>query len=285
MASTVLDPATSRTLFVLGAKDPEMKLIREVLEFLAFEWIPATRAGKRVYPGNAYAADPPPLDAAAFATVHAVECGWSHEAANVTHIDHHHPGDPGYGKPPAEYFAAASIGQIFALAAHELPAHGQQARLAALHARYDHVAHLAAAADHCLGAAYRGQCPGVDPGELTQWIIERRAAFLHMSPDALRARVEASCVRIRALAVDGLADLRGEPGSTVPEAPHAACIAGIAVLTEVVDRDGRHKVGLLGASAAQVARFLAGELVPGLTGFYGDPARGFAGGYRPRADR
>lgn len=283
----MIQPAAgvARTIFVLGAKDPEMKLIREVLGFLAFDWVPATHAGKRVYPGNAYAADAPPLAWPAFRTVYAVECGWPDEAANVAHIDHHHPGDPGYGKPPAEYFSAASIGQIFALAGRVLPAHDRQADLAALHARYDHLAHLAAAADHCLGAAYRGQCPGVDPDELTRWIIERRAAFLRISPQALRARVEASCARIRTLAADGLADLRGEPGGTLPEAPHAACIAGIAVLTEVVDRDGRHKVGLLGASAEQVTRFLAGELVPGLTGFYGDPARGFAGGYRPRADK
>lgn len=270
-------------IFVLGAKDPEMKLIHEVLGFLGWELLPALRQGKRVYPGNAYQADPPHLDWSAFATVYAVECGWRGEAANVAHIDHHHPGDPGYGQPPAEYFAAASIGQIFALAARELPARGQQAGLDALHARYGHVAHLAAAADHCLGAAYRGACPGVDPDELTRWIIERRAAFLHLSPAALRTRVEASCARIRALAVDNLADLRGEPGGTLPEAPHAACIAGIAVLTEVVDRDGRHKVGLLGANAAQVTRFLAGALVPGLTGYYGDPARGFAGGYLPAA--
>lgn len=273
----------ARTLFVLGAKDPEMKLIREVLGFLAWEWLPALRQGKRVYPGNAYHADPPHLDGAAFTTVYAVECGWAGEAANVVHIDHHHPGDPGYGKPPAQYFAAASIGQLFALATQRLGAEGRADVLAALTARYGHVAHLAAAADHCLGAAYRGDCPGVDAGELTRWIVERRAAFLHLTPAALHAQIEASCARIRALAVDGLADLRGERGGTVPEAPHAACIAGIAVLTEVVDRDGRRKVGILGANPAQVTQFLAGALVPGLVDCYGDPARGFAGGYLPPA--
>ncbi|HET8763867.1 MAG TPA: hypothetical protein VFM52_01480 [Rhodanobacter sp.] len=280
MTSLVASAAPTRTIFVLGAKDPEMKLIREVLGFLGWELMPATRGGKRVYPGNAYAADAPHLDWSAFAAVYAVECGWHAEAANVVHIDHHRPGDPGYGQPPAAYFSAASIGQILALAGRELPVRGHQAELDALRARYSHVAHLAAAADHCLGAAYRGACPGIDPEELTCWIVERRAEFLHLTPETLRARIDASCVRIRALAAGGLADLRGEPGGTVPEAPHAACIAGIAVLTEVVDRDGRHKVGLLGADAAQVTRFLAGAMVPGLVDCYGDPARGFAGGYR-----
>ena len=34
-----------------------------------------------------------------------------------------------------------------------------------------------AAADHCLGAAYQGLCPGVDPDELMQWRVESRAKF------------------------------------------------------------------------------------------------------------
>src|SRR5690606_42081711 len=36
---------------------------------------------------------------------------------------------------------------------------------------------LAAAADHCLAAAYRGECPGVDPDALMRWRVESRAAF------------------------------------------------------------------------------------------------------------
>jgi hypothetical protein len=30
---------------------------------------------------------------------------------------------------------------------------------------------LAAAADHCLAAAYRGECPGVDPDALMRWRV------------------------------------------------------------------------------------------------------------------
>jgi hypothetical protein len=32
---------------------------------------------------------------------------------------------------------------------------------------------LAAAADHCLAAAYRGECHGVDPDALMRWRVEK----------------------------------------------------------------------------------------------------------------
>src|SRR5690606_4181877 len=31
---------------------------------------------------------------------------------------------------------------------------------------------FAAAADHCLAAAYRGECPGIDPNALMRWRVE-----------------------------------------------------------------------------------------------------------------
>src|SRR5690606_3150380 len=65
--------------------------------------------GERVHPGNAYRC-PIPV-APEGATVYAVECidtlpeGW-------VRIDHHRPGDPGYGRPPSEFLSASSLGQV-----------------------------------------------------------------------------------------------------------------------------------------------------------------------------
>lgn len=277
MAGTTTKPKLrSDCVFVLGAKDPEMRAIHRLLDAFGLAILPATHAGKRVYPGNAYVADPPSV--ASFANVYAVECGWPSAGANVRHIDHHHPGDVGYGKPPAEYFAAASIGQVFALLTTWLEADADAAGLARL-AAFSAEAHLVAAADHCLGAALRGECPGVDGEAVYAWCIAGRAKFQRRSVADVAAEVEASIATIRQLARDGLADLRNLPDGTVADAPFAACRAGIAVLSRVVDRDGRTKIGLLGATPAQVRAFLAGTLVPGLRDSYGDPARGFAGGY------
>src|SRR5690606_25622302 len=39
-------------------------------------------------------------------------CGDMHPFPRVVVIDHHRPGDPGYGRPPEEFLAASSIGQV-----------------------------------------------------------------------------------------------------------------------------------------------------------------------------
>ena len=270
-----------KCIFVLGAQDPEMKLIDEILASLSMDVLNATRDGKRVYPGNAYKADAPNLDFDNAATLYAVECGWHGEPADLTHLDHHRSGDPGYGKPPAQYFSASSIGQVFDVISRWLIRTGRPDDLDRLLRDYGHVAHLAAAADHCLGAAYRGECPGVDADELMSWCVRQRAAFQQRPVADLLTELQHSRAIIRELAVNGLADLRSLPAGTLPGAPEAACREGIAVLSQVTDREYRQKVGLLGATPEQVRHFLSGQLVPDLVDRYGDPARGFAGGYIP----
>ncbi len=95
---------------------------------------------------------------------------------------------------------------------------------------------LIAAADHCLAAAYRGECPGVDPDALMRWRAESRAAFQRRPVEAVLADIAAATERLRAArGSDGIADLGN---STVPEAPEAACRAGIPFLAVVTERDG-----------------------------------------------
>ncbi len=74
------------------------------------------------------------------------------------------------------------------------------------------------------------------------------------------------------------ADLRGKH---VPELPEAAAREGIPFLSTVQDRDGRSKVVLMAAPPELISEFMKGKLVSGLKDIYGDPARGFAGGYLP----
>jgi hypothetical protein len=105
-------------------------------------------------------------------------------------IDHHNPGDPGYGRSPAEFLPASSIGQVIAILGddriainrHTLSAESpQDLYLVPAGALADDSDPawclgtgfvptdivLTAAADHCLDAARRGECPGVDPDDLT----------------------------------------------------------------------------------------------------------------------
>jgi len=263
-------------------------------------------------------------------------------AAAVVRIDHHAPGDPGYGRPPDEFLPASSIGQVVSdLARSTTVAAGWEPHGYAPDEYAPELAYpspgeirlidpgwavhspaigwrlvpreivMVAAADHCLGAAYRGECPGVDPEALMRWRVASRAAHQGRSVDAVLADIAAARVRLRAAPhiplqspstgpiagiCDGycgegphehpdaaffVADLRG---AEIPELPEAACREGIAFLAtpRPTERDPRRKVVLQCATAEQLAAWPTWAAANGITDLYGgDPMRGFAGGYLP----
>src|SRR5690606_10920689 len=99
-------------VWVLGASDPEMQLIEGLLAEAGEQVAHALDAtGQRVHPGAAYRATALSAPVPEGATVYAVECGGPAIPARAVVIDHHRPGDPGYGRPPAEFLPASSIGQ------------------------------------------------------------------------------------------------------------------------------------------------------------------------------
>src|SRR5690606_21074976 len=99
-------------IWILGAPDPEMAAIESLLRDCGERVVYAlSDRGERVTPSTAYRCPLPEVPAGS--TVYAVECsdtlpdGW-------VRIDHHRPGEPGYGRPPAEFMAASSLGQVIA---------------------------------------------------------------------------------------------------------------------------------------------------------------------------
>jgi hypothetical protein len=303
-------------LWILGAPDPEMEMIETVLREHGQEIAHAvvyvddvSCQTRRVRPDEAYSAalmaplrlaervagyddgDVTMTSAVVYGTpggwqdvcqsrhVVLVECDLANPdrwGASVTVVDHHRPGDPGYGRPPAEYLPASSLGQVLALLEVE-PTSEQW---------------MIAAADHCLAAAYRSECPGVDPDELGRWRAESRAKFQGRAVEAVMADVEAARIELarapKVCACCGTAPCRPEVGSVadlrgrcVSELPEAAAREGIAFLATPRTRPGeRTKMVLQAASPEQVTAFLSGGAATlGLVDIYGDPARGFAGGY------
>lgn len=301
-----------KRLFVLGAADPEMQeiesLLRKAGEEYCFAIFFENGKKKRVYPGNAYKMDwfDRDINLPNLRQIIFVECG-SNTAFErdvngdivlesqggeylgrlpVTVIDHHRPGDPGYGKLPEDYLQGSSLGQILSLLGLE-PSEEQR---------------MIAAADHCLEAAYRGKCPGVDSRRLMLWRARSRAAFQKRDLESVFRDIEDAkmkllratqkvCPRCGSLGCTGgcgcgivtnwcdyqFADLRGY--EDIPELPEAAAQLGIPFMSVVTDKDGRRKIVLMSAPPELVESFLRGELTQGLSNFYGDPARGFAGGY------
>lgn len=306
-------------IFILGAADPEMAAIEALLRDAGVRYAYAVdAAGVRVHPGNAYRAAGYLDNGRVFPmgstygvyvpTAYLVECSLPNDPIScdghdgqiwpTVVIDHHRPGDPGYGLPPDLYLAASSIGQVLSVLCDAGTLPGNPMTYCRL-SRPDLL--LVAAADHCLEVAYRSRCPGVDPDALMRWRAESRAAFQRRSVDAVLADIAAARSRLRA-AIEPTATMFDDPeyiqaagltvsdslyadfrGENIPELPEAAAREGIPFLADQTDRDGRRKVVLMAAPAYLVERFLAGEIVSGLTDFYGDPARGFAGGYLPNA--
>lgn len=264
------------SVFVLGASDPEMRAIAGLLTQTGTPFVHATVAGKRVYPANAYDAVAPAEVGKALGhggRAWLVECVGA-VPPGAARIDHHHAGDPGYGRPPAQFWEASSLGQTVAA-------------LGALGCRVDITPdmRMVAAADHCLGAAYAGECPGIDPDALLHWHVAARAAFERRPEAAILGDVELSRAALR-----GAPRLELAPGivvadmreRTAPELLMAAAREGQCVVSAVKTRDGRTKIGCLVGSEVQVTTFMQ-RWAPAqhLVDVYGDAVRGFAGAYLP----
>lgn len=305
-------------LVVFGPADPEQVAAEELCRANGVPFTYAAKDGKRCHPGNAYQGNAtiggtdyqgqPP-------TWVLFECDVPTPAGvQVIRCDHHREGDPGYGRPASEYWEASSLGQLFQMLHGTLKQFKKPQGRGLVEWRDELL--MVAAADHCLNAAYRGQCPGVDPDALMQWRAESRAAFQKRSVAEVLADVEAARKKLRDAIADQvarsgygqpseyigngqirwdngsgymevsdcdfmgiIADLRGEH---IHELPEASAREGIPFLASMQDRDGRKKVSIMGAGERLVRKFLDGKLVSGLADYYGDPARGFAGGYFPK---
>jgi len=262
--------AKQNMVWILGAVDPEMEMIEAVLRAHDQTVMHAISDGKRVFPGNAYKATnttPESLELSHETAVW-IECGFPGlQPAHL--VDHHRPGDPGYGKGPEQFWEASSIGQTINLLRQLIGTEVVTIPSDAL---------LAAAADHCLAHAYSGRCPGIDPDELMRWRISSRAKFQRKDPATLLALVEVARKKVREQAVETQHGLLADFGEeNIPELPEAASREGIAFLgTGLPGPDGRRKKVIMGGSPEMIRSWMD---TCGLKDVYGDPARGFAGGY------
>jgi len=286
-------------------------------------------AGRVTHLGSIHTIGPQPGD-----RVYLVECGISIPAGvEVVIIDHHRPGDPGHGKRPERFLPASSLGQVIKHLAHLGRLPPEWARVTprsteewsycegawyilehhseGYHSSWVSIPGdlvMAAAADHCLGAAYRGECPGVDPDQLMDWRVNNRANFQGRSAEDVMIDVEET----RAVLHDAweiaknlsssekeiikthrttlietgtrwsvpVADMRREP--PWPELPEAATRDGIPYISGPLNTpDDRQKFTCSGNE--EVIKAFMDDNPLGLVDLYGDPARGFAGGYKPKA--
>lgn len=249
-----------------------MREIERVIAAAGMKYVYAAHAGVRCSARNAYDANGALLagrghvSRAALVVPYAplimVECHLiGHQP--VARVDHHYPGDPGYDRPPREYLAGSSLGQVLTL----------------LNQAPDDTQRLLAAGDHCLTAAYQGQCPEVDPTEL---LFLRAAWRANMSGRSL------GDVMIGILnAVDELEKhFNAELGESIFLDPiempldiaEAAAYAGKPIRYRELLPGGELKEMLKGATPANIDRFMQAHAAAGRS-VYGNPFRGYAGAY------
>lgn len=300
---------TKKFLFVLGAVDPEMMFIERALRSAGFAVGYATAGGTRVTPATAYRADDTggcpacttpnnPEGRCSDATY----CSVSHSGASVPRvvwvecrpagvtramleargdvvIDHHNPGDAGFGRPETDAFEASSVGQLAALAegwwcdsANPELADETQACRRLSDALATPQAVAIGAADHCLPAALAGRVPRVDPETVLRlhaasWADEELAAALGRKPipaAEVLAGIERDREAVRTtpcLTIGGRAvrDLTVLPTGTLPSAPAAASLEGCAYLALAPSRPGVPPTVVIGGDTtpACVEAFMA----------------------------
>ncbi|HYC49087.1 MAG TPA: hypothetical protein VED01_26720 [Burkholderiales bacterium] len=259
--------------FVLGAQDPEMREIQKAVTRAGAKFSHAAKDGVRCTPRTAYDANGvvlagrgaiarpavlPPQTPAVF-----VECTvLGHEP--VARVDHHHPGDPGYAKGPEHYLEGSSLGQVLRLLEME-PTPTQR---------------LLAAGDHCLTAAYQGECAGVDPNELLFLRASWRARVTGRTlGDVMEGILDAAKQVKRQYDSEYAESVFLDPTDISPDLAEGAAYAGKAVrYRQFFFPGGELKEMLKGAGPEHITRFMleherAGRHV------YGNPYRGYAGAY------
>lgn len=247
-------------IFILGAPDPEMEEIERVVRACGHEVRYALQRQTRVRAESAYRADSLSAPMPKGSTLIFVECEVLGLTCDVL-VDHHRPGDPGYGRPPATYLESSSLGQTLKYL--ELEATEQQ--------------RIIAAADHCPTQAYQGNCPGVSPQALLKWRTESRAARRGVTPAEMDANIltakgileSAERIAVGDCTLPWVNDRKGE-------ITEASARFNLPFTYAEPLNDGRTKMGIMGAKPS-VIEFWMREC--GLTNVYGDPARGYAGGY------
>lgn len=263
---------------VMGAQDPEMAAIAAACDKLGIRTLQASVDGVACHPGNAYRCNGY-VDNGILADdyVISVECSVVDLRVDFA-ADHHREGDRGYGRPPSAYWEASSIGQVYQhLADGGIPA-------TALADAFGTERYLVAASDHCPSHAFMGRCPGIDIAELKAMRARNSAAFNKMTEAEWLATVDAAIATLRELPVAYAGG--GEYRVAVEDIPllnHAQLIAGIPVqyIMQGNARDARCKVGLLGGEPEMISAWMAEKSAGELVDVYGDPQRGYAGGYIP----
>lgn len=228
--------------FILGRGDAEMLYIERTLRVrdIPYAWAPAVVTDSWLQAKiRGWKAEKASSIMPVF-----VECSGTVSVVSYVTIDHH--GDCAQAQfPPSQYWEGSSVGQVF--------------NLLGLEATTE--ARIIAALDHCKASALRGLCPGVSSDDAREWLLGRqtlgplvRAGFLE---------VLTSWVLKHSLMVGPVRLFRLNPS------------VDLSLIVDDLYVVPKENKGWFVGGALPDNPLIQG--LAGLEGWYGSPARGYAG--------
>lgn len=263
--------------FFLGAKDPEMDRIEEILSEHNFAFKYATINENRVHPGNAYEFYAT-KDEFNKNTVF-VECFPSQlkgQESNYQRIDHHRSCDDGFYMPPERFWDASSIGQLY--------------KLISMNDDNLYNDMILAAMDHCLPEALSGKLIGISVSDVLKRRIFEISKTSKISIEDVSLKIDtykniiamSPIKNIGGVELHDLSKLHLGYGYNLEllAAQTAASLIGVSVLLRHGDSPIREKMTLSGVNSVDnviiVKEHLENE---NFKYIYAVPARGYCGGY------
>lgn len=234
------------------------------------------------------------------------------KTVTAIHLGHRWLGDPGYDMEPSHFFTASAIGQLFDLMAKRglFTLTGEESKAYAspgvhfssetgiahlivknpstgdsvwLSGAINQEHRLAAASSHCLQAAYRGECPKIDPDALFRFRIKRRSDIEKVDRDNLTLIIEDTINRLQVHFImqdfPSIIDLKEAPLGSFPELREAAARFGKSV--EVIDPqtllpDAQPAIKLIGSNKPEVVAEWVDNMKRQGFEINSDPFRGYA---------
>lgn len=296
--------------FILGSMDPEMELIKKILETAGAHYeLAVSENGALVNPTNAYECSNTLGEADKICFI---ECR-NPQIIEFISIDHHNKGDYGYNIGASKFLEASSVGQLLCFLAERAPLKFDKLNLKGFYTVINNVAvngyyfHnnqwllkigsinyvipeeciIVAATDHCSGEAYKGNCPGVSIEQLVNDRIHALSSNLQIAKEVLREKLNSFKNFFKETkSVFSILDLTHlELGVGYSEdyliLREAAILNNrpIAVITKN-ELNGGRKLMLLSLTESQVEDFLETGIFGNLKVKepFGVPVRGYAGG-------
>ena len=293
------------TLFVLGAHDPEMKKIEEILFLLGYSFSHALQGSERSNVSNAYASSH--FDFFESSIIY-VECNAVHQSNKEVVIDHHNEGDFGYALDYTDFVEASSLGQFFKYIVMndfeyvttllQLNVTPKKERLEE-HMYYDNGWFLdtemgtvlipedivlLAGIDHCLIDAYKGKCLGIDTNDLFNVRLKQISKDLSLPLSHLLGLVENYSNKLKYFGK--ILDFTDMKLGKAIYSPEYLILRELSISKNVpiavkVEFDDLEKIMFLSLEKNEVQDILDNKEFNGikLENMFGVPNRGYAGGF------